>query len=89
MSPASIDSDEDIVDFARGLTENQKLRIVPADVVSSELIASAVNAFKYLGEDADHDIVSPSAVAACTIYEHKDFPGESCTHGPFNFGTMI
>jgi alkylated DNA repair protein alkB family protein 1 len=78
MDDAAIDNDLYVVDFTRGLSESQKERIVPVEEISSELITSAMKAFKAQnradGEEVrggDEDPV-PSP---CTVYEHMDFPG--------------
>jgi alkylated DNA repair protein alkB family protein 1 len=77
MSDASVDQDLDVVDFRRGLTDAQRERIVPADVVPSELIEEARVAFKLSGYDpAEGGDDAGALPEACTIYEHKDFPGE-------------
>jgi alkylated DNA repair protein alkB family protein 1 len=78
MDDAAIDNDLAIVDFTRGLSGNQKERIVPVEEISSGLIVSAMKAFNaqnradgeaVKGGDEDH---TPNP---CTVYEHKDFPG--------------
>lgn len=76
MSDASVDQDLEVVDFRRGLTAAQKERIIPADTVPSELIEEARVAFKYFGQDNEEGTKVGGLPEACTIYEHKDFPGE-------------
>lgn len=77
MSDTFVDQDLDVVDFRRGLTASQKERIFPADVVPSELIQEARLALKYSGQDVGGKGVEAGEILeACTIYEHKDFPGE-------------
>jgi alkylated DNA repair protein alkB family protein 1 len=78
MEDVAIDTDLNVVDFTRGLSVNQKERIVPVEEISSELIVSAMKAFKAQnradGEEAkggDENF----AANPCTVYEHKDFPG--------------
>jgi hypothetical protein len=76
MEDAAIEADLEVLDFARGLTDEQKERLVAVDTVSSELIDSAWRAFKSEGK---HDVVdndeSHKVPESSTIYEHKDFPG--------------
>lgn len=76
MEDAAVDADLEVLDFARGLTDEQKERLVAVDTVSSELIDSAWRAFK---SDGKQDVVnygdSHKLPESCTIYEHKDFPG--------------
>jgi alkylated DNA repair protein alkB family protein 1 len=76
MEDAAIDADLEVLDFARGLTDVQKERLVAVDTVSSELIESAWRAFKSEGKQ---DVIDNGDLhklpESCTIYEHKDFPG--------------
>jgi alkylated DNA repair protein alkB family protein 1 len=77
MSDVDIDQDLEIVDFRRGLSGEQKDRIVPVGTVSSECIRKAVDAFKDGYEDGESGEEESSALPnACTIYEHKDFDGQ-------------
>jgi alkylated DNA repair protein alkB family protein 1 len=75
MSNGSVDSDLSVVDFKRGLTEQQKRRILPVDRFESALIQDALIAFKQANGFASEERASDGP-PACTIYEHKDFPGE-------------
>lgn len=77
MSDAAVDQDLDVVDFHRGLSDAQKDRIFPADTIPSVLIEKARRAFK-LGQSRDGEVENENVQLpeACTIYEHKDFPGE-------------
>ena len=76
MEDAAVDADLEVLDFARDLTDEQKERLVAVDMVSSELIDSAWNAFK---SEKKQDVIeygdSHKLPESCTIYEHKDFPG--------------
>jgi hypothetical protein len=76
MEDAAVDADLEVLDFARGLTDQQKERLVAVDTVSSELINSAWGAFKSEGKQ---DVIeygdSHKLPDCCTIYERKDFPG--------------
>ena len=83
MDDASVDSDFEIVDFSRGLTSVQKERIFPVDAVSSELIDSARKAFDNFQKSANEEVDDTEEKAdACTIYEHKDFDGNTSLHPP-------
>lgn len=74
MDDLSIDKDLSIVDFNRGLTSLQQETIVPVDTISSELIAEARD--KFMGHWPSSNATSRDAEPkACTVYEHKDFPG--------------
>jgi hypothetical protein len=63
------------VDFNRGLTSLQQESIVPVDSISSELIAEARD--KFVGHWPSYRSPTPRdpEPKACTVYEHKDFPG--------------
>jgi hypothetical protein len=74
MNNVSIDEDLNIVDFRRGLTEDQKRRIVPNDTVDAALIKEAGHAFVKVNGLASKEI-EELRPKSCTIYEHKDFPG--------------
>lgn len=74
LDNASIDADVNIVDFRRGLTKHQQERIVPVETVSSEVIVQAEKAFRTANGD-NRDTKDATRPPACTIYEHKDFPG--------------
>jgi alkylated DNA repair protein alkB homolog 1 len=77
MDDASVDGDLNVVDFRRGLDPEQREKIVPVDVVSSEVIAAAQKAFKSCCQLGNGEAVDLSfAPEACTIYEHKDFDGQ-------------
>jgi len=77
MDSASIQKDPHVVDFRRGLTESQEKKIIPVDTISSDLIASAVNAFKSADQASNGNTVELGPPpAACTVYEHADFPGD-------------
>ncbi len=68
----SINQDLSIVDFGRGLTEQQKERIVAVETVPKDLIRESQRAF--LSFDKDEQEIEDD-VQECVIYEHKDFPG--------------
>lgn len=74
--------DLEVVDFTRGLTNEQKEKIIPIGIIPSELIAAAQTVFKRDEQDGNFQYPdleadkSSSAPEACTIYEHSDFPGQ-------------
>lgn len=77
MDDAAVDTDLNIVDFGRGLTVAQKEKIVPVATVDPELIAKAQRAYRNYGkENAELDSGTDSRPTPCTVYEHKDFPGQ-------------
>lgn len=79
MEDEAVDQDLEILDFSRSLTDAQREKLVAVDTVPSELIESARNAFKACEkEEGSHNLEVPLP-EACTIYEHKDFPGETRT----------
>jgi alkylated DNA repair protein alkB family protein 1 len=77
MSDAAVDDDPEVVDFTRGLTESQKKRIIPIDIIPSDLIREAQKSF---GEQGEGELLRNSEAFTtpepCTIYEHQDFPGK-------------
>jgi alkylated DNA repair protein alkB family protein 1 len=78
MDDAAIDNDLAVVDFTRGLNGNQKERIVSVEEISSELIVSAMKAFKAQNRVDGEEVKGGDenfAARPCTVYEHKDFPG--------------
>jgi len=70
MDDAAVSADLEIIDFTRGLTEEQDRKLVPVDTIPSELITVALKAFKVEREEKSAGIPE-----ACTVYEHYDFPG--------------
>jgi alkylated DNA repair protein alkB homolog 1 len=75
MDDESVDEDLSVVDFRRGLTFEQKEKIVPVDIVCSEIISSARKAFESCNGDAA-SLESDHIPEACTIYGHRDFDGQ-------------
>ncbi|KAF2801431.1 uncharacterized protein BDZ99DRAFT_577573 [Mytilinidion resinicola] len=76
MDDAAVDGDLHIIDFNRGLTEDQQMQLIAVDIIPSELIASAEKAFKNHGKTTNGDLVEAESLPpACTVYEHKEFPG--------------
>lgn len=77
MSNAAIDADPNIIDFKRGLAENQEERLVIVDTIASELITSAEEYFRRHGDIPNEETVDASSIpSASKVYEHKDFPGQ-------------
>jgi len=69
---ATLDADEDVIDFRRGLTAQQIQALKPIGTVAASRINEACQAYKdaYLGSVHDvHDIKD------VTIFEHHHFPG--------------
>lgn len=75
MEDAAVLDDQDIIDFSRGLSEEQKKKIHPVDCIPAERIWAAQKVF-----EPELDSLGASNAAdvprACVIYEHDDFPGE-------------
>lgn len=81
MDDAAVDQDLDVVDFTRGLTDAQKEKLVPVETVPCELIEAARKAYKNYGKSESEGIVDSDPLPTpCTVYEHKDFPGEEEAH---------
>jgi hypothetical protein len=80
MDDAAVDGDLDVIDFTRGLTDFQKSKLIPVEIIPSELISSAQAAFKH-PDNVDPSTLNATEVGslppACTVYEHADFPGQT------------
>lgn len=76
MTDAAVDSDFDVVDFKRGLTDKQKKKITIAKLIASEVIEKAVREFQRISdpnlEQIGDLLMTPES---CTVFEHQDFPG--------------
>jgi hypothetical protein len=84
MDDAAVNNDLSIVDFRRGLSEEQEKIIVPVDRIEGYLIVEAQMAFrvshqKQRGEIASKidEVGSEDKIQDRVIYEHLDFPGLS------------
>ena len=76
MDDVSVDSDLNVVDFRRGLTIEQKEKIVPVDSVTSEVITAAHVKFVESSQSTNGKPRNLSTSPdPCTVYEHKDFDG--------------
>lgn len=76
MEDVELDQDLEIVDFRRGLTDDQKEKLVPVGVVSSSNIAAAQQVFMESDLDGQGAKGMPASMPeACTVYEHKEFDG--------------
>lgn len=75
--PAEIDLDSTIVDFKRGLDDEQRGKLKVVGRVEAKDIASSYRAFRDHGrigtKDEVQDINEPHP---CTVYEHDDLPGK-------------
>lgn len=73
VKKSALDLDEDVIDFRRGLTTQQKNALKPVGNMSASTINTACRAYKqaYLGSTED-----VQDVGDVTIYEHSDFPGK-------------
>ena len=76
LDDAAVDGDLEVVDFRRGLTPDQKKRIVEVGTVSSEVISTAQSSFRARSQEYGGDTSDSASIPKpCTIYEHKDFDG--------------
>jgi hypothetical protein len=81
MKPSDVDSNLQVIDFDRGLSEDQLQKLHAVATIPASTINDACAAF-------DDDAIPASArkevnrtddslpVSICTVYEHADFPGE-------------
>jgi len=69
-----------VIDFRRGLSDDQKGKLKVARIVEAKRIADATKAFQYYGKsDANGDhcdrIDVDYGAQDCLVYTHSDFPG--------------
>jgi alkylated DNA repair protein alkB family protein 1 len=70
-------NDLEVVDFGRGLSEEQKKVLLPVGKISAEAIGKACTAFRDFGKDAVSSEDKPAVVATeAIVYEHQEFPGK-------------
>lgn len=74
VKKASLDLDENVIDFRRGLTPQQKHELTSVGIISASTIASACQGYKQARLDSNQPV---DGVQDATIYEHKTFPGRS------------
>jgi hypothetical protein len=80
LEDSALDKDLEIVDFKRGLSDIQKKKIVPVEIIPASLIAQAQELFT--GSTYQDPIQerrgadSTPIPEQCTVYEHKDFVGQ-------------
>ncbi|KAF2434561.1 hypothetical protein EJ08DRAFT_668405 [Tothia fuscella] len=76
MGNEAINNDPNVVDFTRGLSQEQMKVLVPVETILSDLIATAGAAFES-HTNLTHRVAIEAIYShpACTIYEHKEFPG--------------
>ncbi|KAL3419186.1 alkylated DNA repair protein AlkB [Phlyctema vagabunda] len=73
MDDKDVENDLEVLDFNRGLSDEQREKLVEVGIVKSEIIAEAQAAFKEVGDEEVAETADP--VPSCIVYEHKDFPG--------------
>jgi hypothetical protein len=73
VKKAELDLDEDVIDFRRGLTAQQKNALRLISNMSAPQVEKACRAYKedYLGSEED-----VQGVEEVRIFEHTDFPGK-------------
>lgn len=81
MEDKDVDSDPEVLDFRRGLSDAQKEKLVEVGRVQPELIAEAQSRFKASGKKENQQVEEVQLPETCTVYEHKDFPGVSVSPG--------
>lgn len=75
MEDSAIENDPAILDFNRGLSEEQKENLLVVGSVASEVIVEAQKTFRVSERGAEPEEEEANVPDACTVYEHKDFPG--------------
>lgn len=72
----ALDSDPEIVDFKRGLTESQCNDIKVIGRIPKERLAETFNAFGRANYNRDSGSFGPSSIVSdASIYEHHQLPG--------------
>lgn len=77
MSDADVNQDLGVIDFCRGLTIEQKVKVRPEDTIAAESIKAA--SMDFLGCDEPNKEphhLEGSEGAPCVSYSHTDFPGK-------------
>ena len=72
---ADLDNDEELIDFGRGLSEEQKLLFKPVNTISASTIDSACRAFRDAALQTRSDVPLRTTLKDVTILEHVRFPG--------------
>jgi hypothetical protein len=73
VKKATLDFDEDVIDFRGGLTVKQKQDLQPVETMSTTQIQTACDAYKKAYIESSDPVDDVSNV---TVYEHKEFPGK-------------
>lgn len=73
---ADLESDQEVVDFARGLTADQEKVFLPVGKVPAEKIEDACITFRNHAMKTSGDSARlQTTVEDATVYEHQEFPG--------------
>lgn len=73
---SALDQDEDVIDFARGLSELQKSILKPVETVSKLTVRAASAAYRtaYFGDERVDEVLDGGG-GDVTVYGHEEFPG--------------
>ena len=74
VKKAVLDLDEDVIDFRRGLTAQQKNALKHVDTLSASTIQSACENYKEALLGSTDEV---EGIEDVKIYEHTDFPGKA------------
>lgn len=76
---SDLEKDESVVNWDKGLTEEQANVLRPVSTISRSAIEKACIAFRNaaLGTEGDESPLG-TEIEDVTVYEHTDFPGELC-----------
>jgi translation elongation factor EF-1alpha len=76
MNISQITNDLRVIDFNRGLTNGQKLKLHVIDKVDKHIIESVTKTFDQTQRELGFEIPNiTNNSSSCVIYEHTDFPG--------------
>ena len=75
IKTAELENDEELIDFGRGLSTEQKLLFKPVDMIKASTIESACRAFRDAALQTESDSPLRSVIQDVTVFEHVHFPG--------------
>lgn len=75
VKKADLDSDLQIIDFEKGLSESQKCVVTCVDAIAASRVCEASTAYKKAFLNCEDTAEDAQDVQDVPIYEHSDFPG--------------
>ncbi|KAF2152120.1 oxidoreductase domain-containing protein [Myriangium duriaei CBS 260.36] len=75
VKPADLENDAKVIDFAKGLSEDQARVLRPVGSIKAATIVAACSAFRRAALVEDSKSPFKDLIKDAQIYEHQDFPG--------------